>query len=246
MKGNTEDNQQFIYGRNPVLEALEQGVPVEKVFMLATMKGPYEKQIRHWAQHYNVPISKVPQEKLNQLSGNKAHQGVAAYISPVRYLDLHDFLKDHKKETMKLLLLDGVQDVRNIGAIARSAKVFGVDALVLSAKNSGRMSEDTVKASAGAILSLPIIRVSSALTGVEHLQKHGITTIASDLQADQTLSNLKFPKKFAIIIGAEDAGVDQNILRIVDTRFKISQAADFDSLNASVATGIILYHINQS
>ena len=235
------ENTNIIYGKNPVLEALEAGKDIEKVFVLSTLKGPYEKQIRYWAKEQNIPLVKVPQDKLTSMVGNKAHQGTVAVIAPIKYHDLNDFLDQNKEGQIRLLLLDGVKDVRNIGAIARSAVVFGIDGLIVSAKNAGRINEDTVKASAGAILNIPVIRVSSALAGVEQLKERGIAVIASDLKSDAYLHEYSFPDRCAVIMGSEDKGVDRNILSKVDASIKIAQHSDFDSLNVSVAAGLIVY-----
>lgn len=240
------NNSNLIYGRNPVLEALENEMDIEKVFMLNTMKGPYEKQIRYWAREHNVPIVKVPQEKLNAMIGNKAHQGTVAIMAPIKYLDLEDWLTQKADSDFKLLLLDGVKDVRNIGAIARSAHVFGMDALLISAKHAGQINEDTVKASAGAILQLPVIRCSSILTAVDLLQSAGVQCVATDLKGASDIEGFAFAPKTALIMGSEERGVDRNILAKVDARVKISQATDFDSLNVSVATGIALYILNKT
>lgn len=235
-----ETSQDFIYGRNPVLEALEAGADIEKVLILQSLKGPYEKQIRHWAKEMNVPLARVPQEKLNTIVGNKAHQGAVAFISPITYHDLEEWLAEHDGP-LKLAILDGITDVRNIGAIARSAKVFGIDAIVVSAKQAGRINADTVKTSAGAILQLDVIRVSTTIGALEVLQNAEVSIAATHLQASDYLDDTKLDGRQAVILGSEDKGIDRNLLPLCDTKIKIRQVGDFDSLNVSVAAGVVFY-----
>lgn len=236
-KGDTD----IIYGRNPVLEALENGLNIEKVLIHNTMSGPYEKQIRFWAKDRNIPLVKVPIEKLTAILGNKAHQGTLAYISPISYHDLDEWLEDKGDAAIKLLILDSITDVRNIGAIARSALVFGMDAIMISAKQAGRISADTVKASAGAILNIDMIRVGSTIRGLEELKQAGVTIVATDLNAKDYLQDHRFAQRSAVILGSEDKGIDRNLLPLADHILKIKQPGVFDSLNVSVAAGIVLY-----
>jgi 23S rRNA (guanosine2251-2'-O)-methyltransferase len=224
------------------MEALEYEQELEKIFILNTMKGHFEKQVRHYARLQGVPVAKVPPEKLNRLVKSKAHQGVVAIMAPVKYQDLSTLLDKVKDQKVcKFVLLDGVQDVRNIGAIARSVKVFGMDALILSAKNCGQINEDTVKASAGAILNIHVSRVPSTLSGIEVFKDYGFSVVASDLQSKNKLDDFTFPDKAVLVIGSEDKGVDRNVLAVVDKDVVIQQQSQFDSLNVSVATGILLY-----
>lgn len=224
-----------------MLEALENGVNIEKVLVHNTLKGPYEKQIRYWAKERSIPLAKVPIDKLTAILGNKAHQGTLAYIAPITYHDLDEWLTDRRTGPIKLMVLDGITDVRNIGAIARSAKVFGVDALMISAKQAGRISSDTVKASAGAILHIDVIRVGSTIRGIERLQEAGVSIIATALNAETYVHEHKFEERSAVIMGSEDKGIDRNLLPVADDVIKIYQTGDFDSLNVSVAAGVVLY-----
>lgn len=242
MKNESSD---VIYGRNPVLEALEAGADIEKVLLLQSLKGPYEKQIRYWAREMNVPLARVPQEKLNSIVGSKAHQGALAFISPIKYHDLEDWLSNHS-DSVTVAVLDGITDVRNIGAIARSAKVFGIDAMIVSSKNAGRINADTVKASAGAILQLDVIRCSTTMLALQQLRAAGVHITATHLSADQPLQSMAYTGRQAIVLGSEDKGVDRNLLPLCDALVKIEQFSDFDSLNVSVAAGVVFYHCAKS
>lgn len=232
-----------IYGRNAVTEAFDAGLDIEKVFVLSSIRGEYEIQIRNLCKDANVPLAKVPEVKLNELSKYKVHQGVVALISPIKYHDFKDVIASTMKEGKSplVLVIDGVTDVRNVGAIARSAYYFGADAIIIAGNFAGRINEDTVKASAGAILRIPVCRVNSLLTLVSDLQSLGLKVIATSLKdaIEPEQSDLKEP--LAIILGAEDKGLHYKVLEIVDEIIKIPAVSDFDSLNVSVAAGIFLY-----
>ena len=233
----------LIYGRNAVSEAFNAGLDIEKVFVLNSIRGEYEIEIRGLCKETNVPIAKVPEVKLNELSKFKVHQGVVALISPIKYFDYKNILTSvfEAGNTPLFVILDGVTDVRNIGAISRSAYFFGADAIIISGNFAGRINEDTVKTSAGAILKLPVSRVNSLLTLVSDLQSLGVKVVATSLKdaIDPSTSDMREP--LAIILGAEDKGLHYKVLEIVDEVIRIPAFSDFDSLNVSVAAGILLY-----
>ena len=232
-----------IYGRNAVTEAFDAGLDIEKVFVLSSIHGDFEIQIRNLCKEANVPLAKVPEVKLNELSKFKVHQGVVALISPIKYHNFKDVIASAFKaeKSPLVLVIDGVTDVRNIGAIARSAYFFGADAIIIAGNFAGRISEDTVKTSAGAILRIPVCRVNSLLTLVSDLQSLGLKVVATSLKdaIEPEQSDMKEP--LAIILGAEDKGLHYKVLEIVDEVIKIPAVSDFDSLNVSVAAGIFLY-----
>ncbi len=233
-----------IYGRNTILEAFSSGMDIEKVFVLSTLKGEFEVQIRNICRDNNVPLAKVPEIKLNELTRFKAvHQGVVATISPIKYADYREIIADVISQGQKplIVVMDGVTDVRNIGAVARSAHFFGAHTLIISGSFSGRISEDTVKTSAGAILKIPVCRVNSLLHLVSELQAMGIVVIASSLKDAIEPTACEFSEPVAIILGSEDKGLHYKVLEIVDQVVKIPAHSDFDSLNVSVAGGILLY-----
>ncbi len=234
-----------IYGRNPVIEALEKGKKIEKVFLQNNLTGDFEVQVRNACEEKNIPLTKVPPRKLNDLSRSHNHQGIVAYISPVVYTTvdkLVPLLKSEGKIPL-LVVLDGVTDVRNMGAIARSAKVFGAHAIVVPAKGSARVSEEMVKSSAGAILDIAICRENSLPIAIETLQMMDVKVYASDINAAKTIAEQDLKGPTAIVMGSEDKGVSRKVIQIADDTIKIPQAASFDSLNVSVAAGIILYEV---
>ncbi len=184
----------------------------------------------------------VPKERLNRfVRGN--HQGVMCWLSLIEYQSLEDLLPSiyEKSEVPLLLLLDGVTDVRNFGAIARSAEVFGAHAIVIPRKKSAQITPDAIKTSAGALLEIPVCRESSIIAAIEFLQQSGVQVYASDLKSRREMKELDLTVPCAMIIGAEDRGVSRSLLQVVDKTFLIPQAGKTDSLNVSVATGIMMY-----
>jgi 23S rRNA (guanosine2251-2'-O)-methyltransferase len=232
-----------IFGKNAVIEAFDAGLDIEKVFVLNSIRGEFEIQIRNLCKEANVPLAKVPEIKLNELSKFKVHQGVVALISPIKYFDHKDIIAAafDKGDNPLMIILDGVTDVRNIGAISRSAYFFGAHGLIISGNFAGRINEDTVKTSAGAILKLPVCRVNSLLHLVSDLQSLGLKVIATSLKDAITPEKADLTVPTAIILGAEDKGLHYKVLEIVDEVVKIPAIGEFDSLNVSVAAGILLY-----
>jgi 23S rRNA (guanosine2251-2'-O)-methyltransferase len=241
------DNSDIIYGRNPIFEALNSGMTVVKVFLQNNIRGEMEVEFRRKCKELEVPLSKVPPEKLRSLVGNVNHQGVVAFISPVKFYQLQDIISQSFEtgENPFILVLDGVNDMRNIAAISRTALVFGVHAMVITAKNSGRINADVVKSSSGAILQIPVCREKSLHAISEILISNGIPMIAADLSGKEYLHSLQIDGAKAVIMGSEHEGVQKEILQKCEHIVKIIQANDFDSLNVSVATGIFLYQLTK-
>ncbi len=232
----------IIYGRHPVLEALEQGLPFQKILLQRGTRGEFEKELRRRCKEANIPLQYAPKERLSRwVRGN--HQGVVGLLSPLPFARLEEQLPFlfEKGEAPLLLLLDGVTDVRNFGAIARTAEVFGVHALVLPSKGSVSLSEDAVKTSAGALTRLPVCRERNLQHAIDLLRLSGVRILASSLQAEKPLHEVDFRLPSAILIGSEDKGVHPALLTLADERFIIPQVGKTDSLNVSVATGIMLY-----
>ncbi|MTB51953.1 23S rRNA (guanosine(2251)-2'-O)-methyltransferase RlmB [Lewinella sp. W8] len=239
MKKQRED---LIYGRHPVLEALGSDRPVDKVFLQQGTRGDFEKELRHLCKEKEVPFTIIPQAKLQRMvRGN--HQGVVAQLAAAAYQKTEDLLPliYERGETPLLLLLDGVTDVRNLGAIARSAEVCGAHGIIIPQKNSAGLTADAVKSSAGALLRLPVCREKSLVNTVELLRMSGVKVIASDLQADRYLHELTLTEPLCIVMGAEGDGISPGVARAADVTFKIPQAGTLNSFNVSVAAGILLW-----
>ena len=237
-------NDLIIYGRHPVVDIIRSGKPVDKLLLQQGIRGDFEKEIRHLCKEYDIPFKVVPKDRLNKFS-NGNHQGVIALLSPIQYFKIEDVLPMvyEQSRTPLFLLLDEVTDVRNFGSIARSAEVCGADAIIIPSKGAARINEDAMKTSAGALSKIPVCRSSSLMNAIEYLQLMGIQIVASNLQAKKKLYDLDLKVPTAFIIGSEDLGVSPALLRKADEQFIIPQLGETDSLNVSVATGIMLYEV---
>ena len=235
--------EQYIYGRNPVNEAMQQGIDIAKVFMNRELTGEYEITIRKWCKTHNVPLSKVPVSKLDQLSKRKNHQGVVIQSSAISIVSIESIFEDKVNDTDTVVILDGVSDVRNVGAIARSALAFGCKAIILTTKGSAALNMDAVKSSSGALLKIPVCREKNVMVATEKLQQLGYSVWATNLRANKSLHDMESEGPIAIIMGSEDRGVSREALKVADEHFKFVQENTIDSLNVSVATGICLYDL---
>lgn len=238
----------IIYGKNAVTEAFRSSKDIEKVYMLNTIRGEYEIQIRKDCKQNNIPLAKVPEIKLNELTGHQAvHQGIVAIITPISYIDYKQMIKNAGQDgkVPLLVIVDGVTDVRNIGAIARSAYFFGAQGMIIAGNTAGRINEDTIKASAGALMQLPVARAGSIFELISDLQSAGIVVAATSLKNAIPVNTCDLKEPLAIILGSEGKGLHYKILEIVDYNLEIQAANDFDSLNVSVAAGILLYEASR-
>lgn len=234
----------IIFGRNSVEEAFRSGKEIEKVFVLNSMRGEFEVYVRNICREKSVPLAKVPEQKLAELCGPRsAHQGVAAMISRINYVDYRDVISaSFERGTDPLVVvLDSITDIRNIGAIARSAWFFGADCIILTGNISGSISEDAVKSSAGAILNIPVSREKSVFTTVSQLQSMGLKVVATALKSTLSPAESELSGPSAILMGSEEKGLHYKVLEVSDETVKIPSGNDFDSLNVSVAAGILLY-----
>lgn len=235
-------NSSIIIGRQPLVEALQSGKAVDKILLQKNANGEVVQQIRALSREHNIPIQLVPVEKLNGLT-KANHQGVIAFVALVQYLDLQQVI-DHvvsNGDVPLFLMLDGVTDVRNIGAIARTAVCCGAQAIVIPDKGVGALNEEAMKSSAGALEKIHICRVNSLLKAVDDLHLNGIAVYTSEMRADKNVYDLDFTAPCCVIMGDEGRGVQPYLAKAADAFFKIPMAGKFDSLNVSVATGMILY-----
>ncbi len=238
---------QYIYGRLPILEALESGHAVEKIFFQKGIQGENIGDILRQAKAQDVPLSYVPPQKLKKY-GSVNHQGAVAIISQVEYLDIQDIIDQiyANAETPFLVVLEGITDTRNIGAIARSAYALGAQAMIREIKNSAPINADVVKTSAGAALQIHWAKEKNIRIICDKLKLNGIRILASDLNKDaDALENLELTEPLAIVLGSEDEGISPFIREVADQTYRIPMQHEFDSLNVSVAAGISFYAINQ-
>lgn len=236
------DNK-IIYGRNPVREALEGGIDLEKVYLNREMTGEYEVTIRKSCNAKNIPLSKVPFLKLDNLTRRSNHQGVAAVLAAVKVKSIEEIFTEPLKGDELAIILDGISDVRNVGAISRSALAFGCKAMIVTSKGGAALNMDAVKSSSGALLTLPIAREKNVLIAIEKLQQLGFEVWATDLRSKEYLHEAVAEHPVAFVLGSEDKGVSREALKIADRKIKFIQENTIDSLNVSVAAGICLYDL---
>lgn len=232
----------LIIGRSKVIEAMQQGKQLERIFLVSTVHGEVIDEIKKLAEEKQVPINKVPVEKLNSFNVSN-HEGCVAVISKIQYHDLQEvisFVVD-KGEVPLFLILDGITDVRNIGALSRTALCMGVQSIIIPDKGVGALNEDAIATSAGALEKVAICRVTSLMKAVDELHLNGIKVFASEMTAEKSIFSLNFKEPCAIVLGSEDKGIYPALMKICDEQFKIPMKGDFESLNVSVASGMILY-----
>lgn len=232
----------LIIGRQPLVEAMQSGRPVDKILMQKNVSGDAIGTIRQLARDLHIPIQMVPPEKLNGMT-RANHQGVIAFAGLIQYMDLQQVI-DHVVADGKaplFVMLDGVTDVRNIGAIARSAWCCGAQALIIPDKGVGALNEEAMKSSAGALEHIHVCRVNSLLKAVDTLHLNGIQVYTSEMRADKKVFELDYATPVCIIMGDEGKGVQPYLAKAADAFFTIPMVTQFDSFNVSVATGIVLY-----
>ncbi len=233
-----------IIGRQPVISALQSGTDLERVYIMDSISGVFEKQVRALCKTRNIPLNRIPKVKFDRgVRGN--HQGIYALVSEMKYWELTEMIRTLQSEHANpvILMLDGVQDVRNLGAIARSAEVFGAHGIILPSKRSAPINEVAIKTSAGALLHLKIARVKNLQDALGTIGAEGIAVIGADAQADHGLDDINLHQPLVILLGAEGRGIDRHLKIYCDHTFAIPQVGKVASLNVSVANGIILYEI---
>ncbi len=232
----------LIIGRQPLIEAMEAGRAIDKILFQRNVSGESIGEIRRLAEKRGIPIQQVPVEKL--LSFTRAnHQGVIALAALFTYMDLQAVIDQvvSAGQSPLFILLDGITDVRNIGAIARSAVCCGAQAMIIPDKGIAALNEEALKSSAGALEKIHICRVNSLLKAVDSLHLNGILVFASAMKSDKKVYELNLDLPCCLMMGSEDKGLQPYLTKAADELFTIPMAGNFDSLNVSVAAGIILY-----
>ena len=232
----------LVIGRQPIVEAIESGRPIEKILFQRNVSGDSIGRIRELSKKFNIPIQQVPPEKMNSMTrGN--HQGCIAIAGLVQYMDLQQVI-DHVTAAGQVplfIMLDGITDVRNIGGIARTAVCCGAQAIIIPDKGTASLNEEAMKASAGALEKIHVCRVPSLLKAVDDLHLNGIAVLTSGMQETSPVYNMNYTDPCCIIMGSEEKGVQPYLEKAADQRFSIPMVGNFDSFNVSVATAIILY-----
>ncbi len=238
------ENNTKIFGIRAILEAITSNKTIDKVFLQKGLKGELFNELDRLLRQHSINVSYVPIEKLNRLS-NKNHQGAVAQISPIEFYDLEDLVITviESGKTPLFLLLDQISDVRNFGAIIRTAECTGVDGIIIQKKGGAPINGDTVKTSAGAVFKVPICKVDHIKDAMFHLQSSGIKVIAATEKTEDTIYDVSFNKPCAIIMGSEGKGISPSIIKLADERAKLPMYGDIGSLNVSVACGAFLYEV---
>jgi len=238
----SESKSTYIIGRQPVLEAMNAGKQLDRIYIQKNIGGDIIFEIRDAAQAHQVPVNVVPPEKLNSIT-RANHQGVIAVAGLVKYMDLQQVI-DHileQGETPLFIMLDGITDVRNIGGIARSALCSGAQAIIIPDKGVGAINEEAIKSSAGALHNIHICREGSLLKAIDTLHLNGIRVLTAEMKSDRNFFDMPWDEPCCIIMGSEDKGIQSFLSKAADESFTIPMSGKFDSFNVSVAAGILLY-----
>ena len=232
----------LVIGRKAVIDALQNGQQLDKIYLDTKVIGDQILQIKKLATLNAVPISYVPVAKLDGFNVTN-HEGIIAQIAKVQYQNLQDTISfiTENGEVPLFLILDGITDIRNIGGIARTAFCTGVHAIIIPDKGVGALNEDAILTSAGALEKIPVCRVNSLMKAVDELHLNGIKVYATETKAEKNFSDIDFTEPCAIVMGSEEKGIYPALVKVCDEKIKIPMAGGFESLNVSVATGIILY-----
>lgn len=237
-----ESDANFIFGIRAVIEAIEAGKEIEKILIQRGIAGELFNQLRKALRGTEIPYQIVPPEKIKRLT-SKNHQGVIAFVSEIEYYRSEDLLPKVFEEgrTPLVLILDRVTDVRNFGAIARSAECAGVDFIVIPSRGSAQINADAVKTSAGALHRIPVCRENNLKDTINYLKEYGLQIVACHEKTDKLIYAAELKKPSAILMGSEENGISGEYLKLSDLAVKIPMPGKTASLNVSVATGIVLF-----
>ena len=232
-----------IYGIRAIMEAVNSNEEIDKVFLQKGLKGDLIRDLENLLRRKEITISYVPVEKLNRLSKNNNHQGAVASISPISFQTLEDLVEtsQNRKVPALFLLLDQLSDVRNFGAIIRTAECSGVDGIIIQKKGAAPVTADTIKTSAGAAFKVPIAKVGHLKDAVFYLQASGVQIVSATEKTNASVYDIEFTKPTAIVMGSEDRGITPSILKVSDHCAKIPLLGEIGSLNVSVACAVFLY-----
>lgn len=238
------NKSQVVFGIRAVIEAIESGKQVDKVLMKKDLGGELARELLSVTREYNVPVQRVPVERINKVT-RKNHQGVIAFMAAVDYYHVDDIVPALYDEGINplVVVLDGVTDVRNFGAIARTCECAGVNCIVIPERNSVSVNADAVKTSAGALNYLPVCRERNLVKAVHYLRDSGFKVMGASEKTDLNYTKADFTGPVAIVLGAEDTGISTDVLKLCDTLVAIPEFGQINSLNVSVAGGIMIYEV---
>jgi len=238
------DKTQYIYGIHAVLEALDAGKDIDKIFVSKTLNDETAREISDHAKMLRVPVQRVPVQKIDRIT-RRNHQGVLAMMAAVTYYRVEDLVPQlfDDGENPFVVVLDGVTDVRNFGAVARTCECAGVSAIVIPDRESVSVNADAVKTSAGALNYLPVCREHNLVNAVKFLRNSGFKIMGTSDKSQQPYTHADYTGPVAIVLGAEDKGISPEIMKLCDTQVLIPEFGHINSLNVSVAGGIMIYEV---
>ncbi len=239
-----QNNDDLIFGIRTIIEAIHSGKEIDKVLIKKGLSGDLFKEMFDLVRAHSIPFQYVPLEKINRIT-RKNHQGVIAFVSPIVFHDLENLLPtlfEEGKDPL-VLVLDQLTDVRNFGAIVRTAECAGVHAVVIPDKGSARINADAVKTSAGALHMVPVCRTRDLKKSIKFLQESGLKLTAATEKATQNYTEIDFSGPVAIIMGSEEYGISNDILKMTDAQLQIPLMGKIESLNVSVAAGLLVYEV---
>ncbi|MCF8452681.1 MAG: 23S rRNA (guanosine(2251)-2'-O)-methyltransferase RlmB [Pedobacter sp.] len=238
----SHESNQMVFGIRAIIEAIKSGKEIENLYLQRGLTGGIILELRSLINEQEIGFQLVPVEKLNRLTP-KNHQGAVAFISPISYDKIENIIPAiyEKGEVPLVLILDGITDVRNFGAIARTAECAGVHALIVPSKGSAQINPDAIKTSAGALYNIPVCRHDSLFKTAKFLQESGLQLVACTEKTNDYLYQPDYTAPTAIVMGSEENGISTELIRIADHLAKIPMYGEIESLNVSVSAGILLY-----
>lgn len=238
------DDSEYIYGLRPIVEAIEAGREIDKVLLRNDLHGDLAKELFDAIHLHKIPTQRVPPEKLDRIT-RRNHQGAIAILAAVDYADLRELVPRLYEEGFSpfIVLLDGITDVRNFGAIARTAECGGVDAIVIPSRGGVSVTADAVKTSAGALNFLPVCREKSLVNAVKFLLDNGYNVVAATEKSQEDYTSVNYDGPTAIVMGNEYEGISDDILRLCTQKVSIPQIGHISSLNVSAATAVMIYEV---
>ncbi|WP_198152381.1 23S rRNA (guanosine(2251)-2'-O)-methyltransferase RlmB [Draconibacterium sediminis] len=236
------DKEDFLFGTRAIIEAIKKGKTIDRILIKKGLRNELITELQELIKENEIGVQYVPIEKINRIT-RKNHQGVLAFVSPIEFDNVETVIPGIFEEgkTPLLLVLDQITDVRNFGAIARSAECAGVQAIIIPEKGMARIGADAVKTSAGAIHNIPICKTNNLYHTVRFLKDSGIKVVAATEKGDKLYTNAEMKSPLAIVMGSEDTGVSAQILKLADEQLKIPILGQIESLNVSVSAALMIY-----
>ena len=240
-----EKKSYYLYGMHPVTEAVLSGKSIEKVVFKQGLEGPQFRNLMALLKEKDVPCQFVPAERLNKIDKGGRSQGVVAYMAQIDYTPFEEAVENafRKSDAPVFVMLDGVSDVRNLGAIARTAECAGVSAIILPAKGGAAINAEAIKVSAGALLRIDTCKTQNLRIPIYYLKERGFQVVAATEKTDSLIYEADFKQPTVVVMGSEGKGISDSVMKLCDAKVKIPMHGEIESLNVSVATSIILFEV---